>query len=230
MPYVSDFTGLKWPEGKDFESNTPQIWVETDRLLGQGGMVVSAIDVDDRNRKFPAPGLNQRPVVQLGNGELHKWDGRQWLIHDDKPKSATFYMYSMAAAAGGGLLGMTMDPDGSGDGGGQVWWKRDGHFVDWRISVVRGADANVGSGTYTWLTPFSVRWGSIGGVPVQPTGGLSGMVVRGGMSYPCGVYWIDKNHPILVRYDGTRVGYDTFSWGTGDSIVLGGRSRIGGLL
>lgn len=227
MPETSPLTGLPWPTGTDFNSTIPVTFRQTDAALAMGMVTVPCVNVTERDKRFPSPGLNQRPVARVGD-ETHRWDGSQWLIFDDKPKAANFYMYTFPS--GGSLTGMSMDADGSGDGGGRVFWKRDGHFVDWRISVVRGADAHVGNGTYVWLTPFSVKWEYIGPTPVQPSAGLSGMVTRGGSSYPCGVYWLDQTHPILVRHDGTRVGFDTFPWATGDSITLGGRSRIGGLL
>lgn len=227
MPKISDLTGLPLFDGPDFNSTIPVTDRQKDAALAMGMVTVPCANVTERDKRFPSPGLNQRPVVRVGD-ETHRWDGSQWLIFDDKPKSANFYMYSLPS--GGDLLNMNMDPDGSGDGGGRVFWKRDGHFVDWRISVVRGADSNVGGGTYVWLTPFAVKWEFIGDVPVTPSSGLSGMVVQGYASYPCGVYWLDSTHPILVRPDGTRVGTSSFSWGTGDSITLGGRSRIGGLL
>lgn len=231
MPWLSPLTGLKWPEGKDFESNTPLIWQESDRLIGQSMITVSAIDVTDRDKKFPAPGLNQRPVVQLANGELHKWDGRQWLIFDVSPQTGAFAMYAVDPESPSTLNPMTVDPDSSGDGGGQVWWQRDGHHVDWQITTVFGADSNMGwtNGWFVWLTPFVSKWTSIAGKNIGPAT-VRGTAQVGNKAYPLGVSWTDPTHAVAIDPTGTRVGRSNWAWSGGDWITIGGRSRMSGLI
>ena len=231
MPETSSLTGLPWPAGPDFNSTIPVTFRQTDAWLAMGMVTVPCANVAERDKRFPAPGLNQRVNVQLNNGELHKWDGRQWQIFDASPQAGAFSMYAVDPANPATLNPMTVDPDGSGDGGGQVWWQRDGHHVDWQITTVFGSDSNLGwtNGWFVWALPFGSRWTVLGGKNIGPSL-ARGVAQIGSKTYPLSVYWIGAAQVVAVDGTGTRVGRSNWTISGGDYITFGGRSRIGGLL
>lgn len=203
-------TGLIRPDGPDYVSDIPAI--ERDFVRRLAPMLrVTVASVGDRNALYPRPGLNERPIVSIPSlDEEHRWNGKQWLIFDTQPKWYTPVMYS------GPDLAVMSIKSGTIKG----WYMRQGHLMDWKIEMTRGSDTNLGNGYYSWYLPKPVR-------SIAETG--KGFVSSGGIEYEGGVAFRDTSRPVLV-IGGSRVGGSTYSWDTGDTIVLTGRNMLGGLL
>lgn len=214
--------GWTWPNRETLVSESEPLFVAVDAALVDATTPTLA-DVTARNRVYGAnPGLNRYPTCRLANGELHEWDGKQWLITDPQPRpfSTPFYTVTPDGTLGT-MAGWTLS----------CWWRREGHHASWSIAVVAGPNPNQGVGYYAWKLPFATHAPTIAGVLVMANGATSATVMRGGGSYtPGSVGWRGTTQPVVTLADGSRLGPATYTWKEGDYIQLGGRIRLGGLL
>lgn len=203
-------TGLIRPDGPDYVSDIPAI--ERDFLRRLAPMLrITVASVTDRNALYPRPGLNERPIVSIPSlDEEHRWDGKQWLIFDTRPKWYTPLWY-----AGADLTALEIK-----DGTIKGWYQRQGHTMKWKIELVRGANSHFGDSYYSFYLPKPVR-------NLLEVG--TGVVRSGGVEYAGAVTFRDNSRPILV-IGGSRVGYQTYTWAAGDAIILAGENMLGGLL
>lgn len=216
MPSTTEY-GRVLPIGPDFVSSLPTTAIDDEAAL-RGMILVPCASVDQRNLFFPNPGINDRPKVSIGAlAERHEWDGKQWLIYDERPKTYPSYWYS-----GSSLqvlsVGAISDPDGAMF---TTTVKRDGWFMDWRIILRRGPNTNVGSGYYSYFLPYPTdNW-------LTASGKASLRI--GSREIEAGVVFRDANRPVIILNEG-RMGTDSFSYSTGDKWSLSGRTMIGGLV
>ena len=203
-------TGLIRPDGPDYVSDIPAI--ERDFLRRLAPMLrVTVASITDRNALYPRPGLNERPIVSIPSlDEEHRWDGKQWLIFDTRPKWYTPVWYSSEDLKTVEIKGGTI----------KGWFQRQGHTMKWKIEVTRGTDTNFGDGYYSFFLPKPVR-------SILETG--KGFARSGGVENAGTVAFRDTSRPILV-VGSSRVGSGTYTWAAGDTIVLAGENMLGGVL
>lgn len=236
MTLTSKLTGLPLAEDDEFASvdlGTNAATAYDRSLATRGLVVVPCTSVADRNAKFPQPGTS-RPRVRIG-AEEHRWDGRQWLIWDDKPRAFTPNWQAVDASDGSAYT-LVIDTNRSGDGFIGGWWQRQGHFAEWSISVLRGDDTmRGGAGNYyRWSMPFAPYNANPDGWLPDDAGQTC--VVRtpaNGVNFGFAA-WLSSAYVYCIMPNASgsdkSLGTSTFTWETGASIRLGGRTRMGGLL
>ena len=214
--------GWTWPSRETLVSESEPLFMAVDAALVDATIPTLA-DVTARNRVFGAyPGLGRYPRCHLTNGELHQWDGKQWLITDPQPRSFSTPFYTIASdGTPTPMAGWSLS----------CWWLREGYHVSWSIAAVAGPNPNKGIGYYTWQLPFATYARSLAGVLVMANGATSATIKRGEGSYtPGSVGWRGTTQPVVTLADGSRLGPAAYTWNEGDYIQLGGRIRLGGLL
>ena len=209
--------GLLSPDERDFVSTLPATDRESLRRLAPM-LRPSFASVQERDAAYTGLGLSDAPTCVIpSEGAEYKWDGRQWLAYDLRPKS-----FDPGWFSGSDLQRLT-NTGGSSIG----WYIRRGHTYEWQIVFTRGttaAGANVGSGYYSWLLPFpSWSYNSTGTGYVR-NGPAGSMEVDGS------VVMRDSTHVSLLS-GASRIGTASFETiADGFTAVLSGVHRLGGLL
>lgn len=218
MPTPTPY-GYPLIDGDDWVDSLPSTDALKELIL-RGLIRVPVTSVEKRNELFPNPTAYQRPVAYMASAaEEHRWDGRQWLIFDDRPKPFTSAWQTWPETR-------TLAVGALGDASAAIFeakMQRQGHWVDWMIIQRRGPDTYKGSAgeLYTWSLPFAVRdWVTATG---NATVRVGSKVVTGG------VVWADATRVQIALPDDTRMGYGSFTYNTGDKWQLSGRNMLGGL-
>lgn len=218
MPTPTPY-GYPLIDGDDWVDSLPSTDALKELIL-RGLIRVPVTSVEKRNELFPNPTAYQRPVAYIASiAEEHRWDGRQWLIFDDRPKAfeSAWQTWPEVRTLAVGALGDASAAIFEGK------MQRQGHWVDWTIIQRRGPDTYKGSAgeMYTWSLPFAVRdWvTATGNATVRPYGKV----------ITAGVVWADASKVQIALGDNTRMGYDSYTWRDGDRWQLSGRNMLGGL-
>lgn len=216
MP-LEDSLNLPSPLERDFVSTIPATDREFLRRLAP--MLRPAFaSVQERDTAYGTLGLSDSACcVVPSEATEYRWDGRQWLAYDLRPKSFDPGWFS------GSELTRLTNTGGSSVG----WYTRTGHTYQWQIVFTRGttaAGAFVGSGYYSWLLPFpSYTYNSTGSGFVR-NGPAGSMEINGS------VVMRDSTHVSLLS-GASRIGKASFETiADGFTAVLSGVHRLGGLL
>lgn len=213
MPFEDSLTGLPRPDTEDWVSSIPRTEREFVRRLAKMLRRPFASE-NERDTTFGRLGLNDAAVAPIPSQNIEaRWDGRQWVTHDTRPKEWNPGWFS------GSELAPLSNTTGTCTG----TYLRRGHTVWWRIVFVRGAGANVGSGYYSWELPFALdTYNSSGSGFVRNGAG-------GSMELDGSVVMRDSKHVSLLS-GAKRIGTDSFETiADGMTIVLTGEGLIGGL-
>ena len=218
MTWQSKQTGLTWPDGPDYVSSEPATWRGLDAQLS-GAIRITALSVADRNRKVANPTSVQRFIVSIPSlAETHVWDGKNWLIYDDRPRTQVQDAGGKYWYSGSGLTPLDV-----GSGTLEITTQRKGWETSWHVYLKRAADSNQGgSGEYwSWFIPtgFVGSWW-------KQTG--AGWYSSGGAEYPCTARFIDANHVAAIKTGGGRVGQGILTGTSGEEVCLWGTSRGSG--
>lgn len=218
MTWQSKQTGLTWPDGPDYVSSEPATWRGLDAQLS-GAIRITALSVADRNRKVANPTSNQRFIVSIPSiAETHEWDGKNWLIYDDRPKTQVQDAGGKYWYSGSGLTPLDV-----GSGTLEITTQRKGWETSWHVYLKRAGDTNQGgSGEYwSWYIPtgFVGMWW-------KQTG--TGWYISGGTEYPCTARFVDANRVVAIKGGGGRVGQGILTGTGGEEVCLWGTSRGNG--
>ena len=217
MTWQSKQTGLTWPDGPDYVSSEPATWRGLDAQLS-GAIRITALSVADRNRKVANPTSTQRFIVLIPSlAETHVWDGKNWLIYDDRPRTQVQDAGGKYWYSGSGLTPLEI-----GSGTLEITTQRKGWVTDWHVYLKRASDSHQGgSGEYwSWYIPtgFVGMWW-------KQTG--TGWYTSGGGVYTCSARFVDAGHVVAVAAKG-YVGQGILTGTGGEEVCLWGTSRGNG--